>query len=65
MVAGELADVRIIMSQLETDQAEEGVNEVSVMVYDTGSRNPNFTRMLSVITILTWTPIPRKVHCTL
>ena len=62
MVAGELADVRIIMSQLQTDLAEEGVNQVSVMVYNTGSRSPNFTMMQSVMTIVTLTPIPRKVH---
>ena len=62
VVAGELADVRIIMSQLQTDLAEEGVNQVSVMVYNTGSRSPNFTMMQSVMTIVTLTPIPRKVH---
>ena len=62
VVAGELADVRIIMSQLQTDLAEEGVNQVSVMVYNTGSRSPNFTMMQSVMTLVTLTPIPRKVH---
>ena len=61
MVAGELARFRIIMSQL----AEEGVNQVSVMVYNTSSRSPNFTMMQSVMIIVTLTPIPRKVHCTL
>ena len=65
MVAGELVDVRIIMSQLQTDLAEEGVNPVSVMVYHTGSRSPNFTMMQSVMTLVTLTPIPRKVHCPL
>ena len=62
VVAGELADVRIIMSQLHTDVAEEGVNQVSVMVYNTGSRSRNFTMMQSVTTVVTLTPIPRKVH---
>ena len=65
VVAGELADVRIIMSQLQTDPAEDGVNQVSVMVYNTGSRSPNFTMMQSVMTIVTLTPIPSKVHCPL
>ena len=65
MVAGELADVRIIMSQLQTDLAKEGVNQVSVMVYNTGSRSPSFTMMQSVLAIVTLTPIPRKVHCPL
>ena len=64
-VAGELVDVRIIMSQLQTNLAEEGVNQVSAMVYNTGSRSPNFTMMQSVMTIVTLTLIPRKVHCTL
>ena len=53
------------MSQLQTDLAEEGVNQVSVIVYNTGSRSPNFTMMQSVMTIVTLTPIPRKVHCPL
>ena len=61
VMAGEMADVRIIMSQLQADLAEEGVNQVSVMVYNTGSRTPNFTRMQSVMMIVTLTPIPRKV----
>ena len=65
MVVGELADVRIIMSQLQTEPAEEGVNQVSVMVYNTGSRSPNLTVMQSVTTIVTLTQGPRKVHCTL
>ena len=65
VVAGELADVRIIMSQLQADLAEEGVNQVSVMVYNTASRSPNFTMMQSVMTIITLTPIPRQVHCRL
>ena len=65
VVAGELADVRIIMSQLQTDLAEEGVHQVSVMVYNTGSRSPNFTMMQSMMTIVTLTQIPRKVHCPL
>ena len=65
VVAGELVDVRIIMSQLHTDLAEEGVNRVSVMVYNSGSRSPNFTMMQSMMTIFTLTPIPRKVHCPL
>ena len=43
MVTDELADVRIIMSQLQADLVEEGVNGASVMVYDTGSHIPNFT----------------------
>ena len=62
VVAGALAEVRIIMSQLQTNLAEEGVNQVSVMVYNTGSRSPNFNMMQSVMTIVTLTPIPRKVH---
>ena len=62
MVASELADVRLIMSQLQTDLAEEGGNQVSVMVYNVGSRSPNFTRMQSVMTIITLIPIPRKVR---
>ena len=62
VVAGELADVRIILTQLQSDLAEEGVNQVSVMAYNTGSRSPNFTMMQSVMTIVTLTPIPRKVH---
>ena len=33
------------MSQMQTDPTEEGVNQVSVMVYNTGSRSPNFTMM--------------------
>ena len=65
VVAGELADIRIIMSQLQTILAEEGLNQVSVMVYNTGSRSSNFTMMQSVMTIVTLAPIPRKVHCTL
>ena len=65
MVAGELVDVWIIMSQLQADLDEEGVNQVSVMVYNTVSRSPNFTMMQSVMTIITLTPIPRKVHCPL
>ena len=65
VVDGELADVRIIMSQPQTDLAEEGVNQVSVMVYNTGTRSPNFTMMQSMMMIVTLTPIPRKVHCTL
>ena len=65
VVAGELADVRIIMSQMQTDLAEEGVNQVSVMVYNTGSRIPNFTMMQSLMTIVMLTPIPRKIHCPL
>ena len=65
VVAGELADVRIIISQLQTNLAEEGVNQVSVMVYNIGSRSPNFTMMQAVMTIATLTPILRKVHCTL
>ena len=65
VVAGELADVQIILSRLQTDLAEEGVNQVSVMVYITGSRSLNFTMMQSVMTIVTLTPIPRKVHCLL
>ena len=65
LVAGELASVRIIMSRLQTDLVEEGVNQVSVMVYNAGSRSPNFTMMQSVMTIVTLTPIPRKVHCPL
>ena len=64
VVAGELAGVRIITSQLQIDPSEEGVNHVSVMVYHTGSRSPNFTTMQSLMTIVTLTPIPRKVHCT-
>ena len=48
VVVGELADVRIIMSQLQTDLGEEGVNQMSVMVYNTGSRSPNLTMMQSV-----------------
>ena len=63
VVTGELADVPIIMSQLQNDPTEEGVNQVSVMVYNTGNRSPNFTMMQSVMTIVTLTPIPRKVHC--
>ena len=35
---------------------------MSVMVYNTGSRSRNFTMMQSVMTIVTLTPIPRKVH---
>ena len=65
VVASELADVRIIMSQLQTDLGEEGVNQVSVMVYNTGSCRLNFTMMQSAMTIVTLTPIPRKVHCPL
>ena len=65
VVASELADVRIIMSQLQTDLVEEGVNAVSVMVYNTESRSPNFTMMQWVMMIVTLTPIPRKVHCPL
>ena len=65
VVVAELADVRIIMSQLRTDLGEVGMNQVSVMVYSTGSRSPNFTTMPSVMTIVTLTPIPRNVHCTL
>ena len=65
VVASELADGSIIMSQLKTDRAEEGVNQVSVMVYNTARRSPNFTMMQSVMTIVTLTPIPRKVHCPL
>ena len=65
VVAGVLADVRIIMTHLQIDLAEEGVNQVSVMVYNTGSRNPDFTMMQSLMTIVTLTPIPRKVHCPL
>ena len=65
MVAGELADVLIIMRQLQNDLVEEGVNRVSVTVYNTGSRSPNFTMMQSLMTIVTLTPIPRKVNCTL
>ena len=65
MVAGELVDVKIIMSHLQTDLAEEGVNQVSVMVYNTGSRSPNFIMMQSLMTIVTLTPIPRKVRCPL
>ena len=65
VVAGELADVCIIMSELQTDLAMEGVNRVSVMVYNTGSRSPNFTMMPSVMTIVTLTTIPAKVHCLL
>ena len=38
---------------------------MSVMVYNTGSRNLNCTMMQSVTTIVTLTPIPRKVHCPL
>ena len=41
------------------------MNQVSVMVYNTGSCSPNFTLMQSVMTIVTLTPIPRKVHCPL
>ena len=37
--------------------------EVSVMVYNTSSHSPNFTMMQSVMSIVTLTPIPRKVHC--
>ena len=60
VVGGELADVRIIMSELQTHLVEEGVNQVSVMVYNTGSGYPNFTMMQSVMTIVTLTPISRK-----
>ena len=42
---GELADILIIMSQLQADLAEEGVNQLSVMVCKIGSRSPNFTMM--------------------
>ena len=62
VVAGELAAARIMMRQLQADLAEEGVNQVSVMVYNTGSRSPNFGMMQSVMTIITLTAIPRKVH---
>ena len=62
MVAGELADGPIIMSQLQTDLAREGVNQVSVLVYNNGSHSPNFTMMQSLMTIVMWTPIRRKVH---
>ena len=65
VVVDELADVRIIISQLQTDLAEEGVNQVSVMVYNTGKSSRNFTMMQSVLTIVTLPPIPGKVHCTL
>ena len=65
MVATELADVRIIMSHLLADLAEGGVNQVSVTVHDTGSRSPHFTMMQSMMTIITLTLIPRKVHCPL
>ena len=65
VVAGELADVLIIISQLHTDLGEEGVNQVSDMVYNTGSRSPNFSMMQSAMTIVMLTPIPRKVHGTL
>ena len=60
-----LVNVRIIMSQLQADLAEEGVNQVSVMVYNTGSRSPNFTMIQSVMTIVSLPRNPRKVHCTL
>ena len=67
VVGGELADVRIIMIQLQTDLAKEGVNQVSVMVYNTGSRSPDFTMLPSMMVIVTLTPIPipRKLHCPL
>ena len=65
MVADELADLPIINSQLQTDLAEEAVNQVSVMVYNTGSRSPNSIMMQSMITVVTLTAIPRKVHCAL
>ena len=38
---------------------------MSVMVYTTGSHSPNFTMVQSLMTIVTLTPIPRKVHCPL
>ena len=62
MVAGELAAARIMMRQLQADLAEEGVNQVSVMVYNTGSRSPIFGTMQSVMTIITLTAIPRKLE---
>ena len=65
VIAGELADVRIIMSQLQANVAEEGVHHVSVMVYNNAGRSANFSMMQSMMTIMTWTPIPRKVHCPL
>ena len=65
VVPGELVDLPIIMSQLHGDLAEEGVNPVGVMVYNTGSRSPNFTMMQSQMTIITLTLIPRNIHCPL
>ena len=63
VVADECADLRIILSQLQADQDEEGVNQVSFMIYNTRSRSSNFTMMQSVMTIITLTPIPRRVRC--
>ena len=45
VVAPELADVGIIMSQPQTDLVEDRVNQVSLMVYNTCSLSPNFTMM--------------------
>ena len=53
------------MSQLHADLAQKGVNQVSVKVYDAGSRNPNFTMMRSAMTIITLTQIPGKKKGTL
>ena len=36
---------------------------MTVMVYNSDSRSPNSTMIQSVMTIITVTPIPRKVHC--
>ena len=55
IVAGELGDVGIIMSQVRTNLVEEGLDEVSVMVYNTGCRSQNFTMMQKVMTIVTLT----------
>ena len=61
LIASDLAEVWIINGQLQADLAEEGVNVVNVMIYNTGSRSPSFNIMQSVLSNVTLAPIPRKV----
>ena len=61
LIAGDLVEVRIINGQSQADLAEEGVNVVNMMVYNTGSRSSSFITMQSVMSIVTLAPIPRKV----
>ena len=60
-IAGDLTEVRIINSQSQADQAEEGVNVVNVMIYNTGSCSPSFNKVHLVMSIVTLAPIPRMV----